>query len=62
MPNLYGESKITRIETLHVVNHTRKVILNLYGESKITRIETNFWVDYTEYKDKFIWRIQNNKD
>ena len=38
--NLYGESKITRIETrcqLLTQNHCQ----NLYGESKITRIETS---------------------
>ena len=37
--DLYGESKITRIETFFYPCKKLRVI-NLYGESKITRIET----------------------
>ena len=41
--NLYGESKITRIETL-LTMHVLKCLHYLYGESKITRIETQHFI------------------
>ena len=58
---LYGESKITRIETRFPYLYHLWYIY-LYGESKITRIETYILYLYLQGQIPFIWRIQDNKD
>ena len=59
---LYGESKITRIETDEWEQKELWLVQNLYGESKITRIETRSQQRKAQRKKAFIWRIQDNKD
>ena len=46
---LYGESKITRIETRALEWNNNRNEFYLYGESKITRIETLKFYKVSEY-------------
>ena len=64
--NLYGESKITRIETDKDETPKEAVIRDLYGESKITRIETfisscTAYRLYNLYGESKITRIETNE-